>query len=68
MERVRNMPRWAKVLGLTGVGIALFALVAKIANDFYGAEFKVSPEEIKEAIQSRGGFDEVFQRLLERRR
>lgn len=68
MERVKNWPRWAKVLGVTTLAAAVLAVVAKVVQVVRGAEFRLSPEEIREAMESREGFQEAWQKLMDRRR
>lgn len=64
MERVRNMPKWAKVLGLATIGAAVLTVATKVVRAIRGAEFNLSPEEIREAMTSTEAYQAAWDKLM----
>lgn len=56
MNRLKNLPKWAKLVGLVAFLAAGAAVVGKVAQNVSGG--KLSPEKLRAALQ---GGQEEFQ-------
>lgn len=64
MERVRNVPKWAKVISLATIVAAVLTVATKVVRAIRGAEFNLSPEEIREAMTSTEAYQAVWDKLI----